>query len=122
MSFFLNKETNGLQVESPHTYREHFYRLLEPWVHYIPVAVDLSDLDAARQWALAHADDVQRIGANARRLFETRLRAQDLFCYVARLLMSVSAAQVKDGSRVSGDALQAHLGAALFAGFTEARF
>lgn len=38
-----------------------FHRHLEPWVHYIPVATDLSDLREKYEWAEANPAEAQRI-------------------------------------------------------------
>lgn len=35
--------------------------LLEPWVHYIPVADDLSDVEDKVAWVLAHEEEAQNI-------------------------------------------------------------
>ena len=35
--------------------------LLEPWVHYIPLADDLSDVEDKMQWILDHDDEAQKI-------------------------------------------------------------
>jgi hypothetical protein len=35
-------------------YYEHFYKELEPWVHYIPFKKDLSDLQKNLEWAKAN--------------------------------------------------------------------
>jgi hypothetical protein len=34
-----------------------YYDRLEPWVSYIPVAADLSDLKAGVEWALLHQNE-----------------------------------------------------------------
>jgi hypothetical protein len=43
--------------------RDWFHQFLEPWVHYIPVATDLSDLEARWLWAESHPEEAQRIAA-----------------------------------------------------------
>lgn len=39
-------------------YYEHFYKQLQPWVHYIPFKADLSDLLEKIQWARDHDEEV----------------------------------------------------------------
>lgn len=39
---------------------------LEPWIHYIPLASDLSDVETKVQWMLAHQVEAQRITYRAR--------------------------------------------------------
>ena len=39
-------------------YYEHFYHQLEPWVHYVPLKQDISDIEEKLQWAIEHDDEV----------------------------------------------------------------
>lgn len=39
-------------------YYEHFYRHLEPWVHYVPMKRDISDVVERLQWASENDDQV----------------------------------------------------------------
>jgi hypothetical protein len=39
-------------------YYEHFYKELEPWIHYIPFKKDLSDLEKHLDWAIANDKEV----------------------------------------------------------------
>ena len=57
-----------LKVESPLNYRQWYYDRLKPWVHYVPVARDLSDLRQRIEWLRAHDDQARQIGENARAL------------------------------------------------------
>ena len=43
-------------------YSEHFYSLLQPWVHFILVAADLSDLLEKVEWARENDDEVRAKG------------------------------------------------------------
>jgi hypothetical protein len=43
---------------------------LEPWVHYVPAAVDLSDLDERVAWCMDH-EDARTIASNCRALYDT---------------------------------------------------
>lgn len=51
-----------LKVESP--FEMWFYDRLQPWVHYVPVAADLSDLAERIDWCLAHDERCRWIGNN----------------------------------------------------------
>ncbi len=55
-----------LLVGSPLRYRQWYYDALTPWEHYVPVAADLSDLEEAAAWVLAHDDRARAIGAAGR--------------------------------------------------------
>ncbi|CAI8022148.1 Protein O-glucosyltransferase 2, partial [Geodia barretti] len=48
----------SLILKQDSQYYEHFYRHLRPWVHYVPVKRDLSDIVERLQWALDHDDEV----------------------------------------------------------------
>lgn len=39
---------------------------LEPWIHFIPLSPDLSDVESKVQWMLDHSEEAQRISYRAR--------------------------------------------------------
>lgn len=51
-----------------------FYHMLKPWVHYVPVAADLSDLLTQLHWLCAHDAIAERIARNGWVFWHTRLR------------------------------------------------
>jgi len=56
-----------LKVESPNGFRQWYYDRLKPYVHYIPVKSDLSNLEEAIEFALTNereAEEVARQGRN----------------------------------------------------------
>ena len=55
-----------LKMESQ--YREHFYRHLEPFQHYVPVRGDLSDLTERIEWARRNDAEAKTIAENAVRI------------------------------------------------------
>jgi hypothetical protein len=57
-----------LKVESQNGYRQWYYDRLEPWVHYVPVKPDLSDLDDRLEFVLSNDEEAQVIGRSGRRL------------------------------------------------------
>jgi SAM-dependent methyltransferase len=57
-----------LKIASPFGYRQWYYDLLKPWIHFVPVASDLSDLVEKLQWLRAHDDVAREIGARGREL------------------------------------------------------
>jgi hypothetical protein len=46
-----------------HEHELFYYEALHPWVHYIPVAADLSDLKSGVEWALLHQNEAAQIAA-----------------------------------------------------------
>lgn len=49
---------NSVVFKHDSIYYEHFYKQLQPWVHYIPFKADLSDLLEKIQWAKDHDEEV----------------------------------------------------------------
>jgi len=70
--------------ESP--YYEHFYSELLPWVHYIPVAHDLSDLLDRIKWAKENDEKVKQISINSQNFVMKHLLPHNILCYHAQLL------------------------------------
>jgi hypothetical protein len=46
-----------------HEHELFYYEALQPWVHYIPVSADLSDLKSGVEWALLHQNEAAQIAA-----------------------------------------------------------
>ncbi|MCI4679472.1 hypothetical protein K9U39_09840 [Rhodoblastus acidophilus] len=55
-----------LKVESSFGYRQWYYHRLKPWVHYIPVQSDLTDLSEKAAWVLADGNRAEKIGMAGR--------------------------------------------------------
>mmetsp|Transcript_18929 Transcript_18929/g.35051 ORF Transcript_18929/g.35051 Transcript_18929/m.35051 type:complete len:500 (+) Transcript_18929:89-1588(+) len=80
-----------LWQNSPSTYREFYYALLKPWEHYVPLRADLGNLEHVRLW-LNSEEGKQEAKAIHNRLVtfvQSRLRPEDLLCYVTRLMYSL---------------------------------
>lgn len=60
-----------MKVGSAFGYRQWYYDRLQPWVHYAPVAFDLSDLDAVMAHLSANPDEAERIAAQGRAFAES---------------------------------------------------
>jgi hypothetical protein len=110
-------------VESQHDYKEHFYHHLKPWEHFVPVAVDMGDLEAVRDWLFQNPDKAERIAGNARKLVETKLHPTKTICYVYRLLASIAAAQQPsmdpDKTEINEKFIRETMGEGMFALFRE---
>lgn len=57
-----------LKIASPHNFRQWYYDELIPWVNYIPVKSDMSDLVEKIYWLIDHDDEAMQIGINGRKL------------------------------------------------------
>jgi hypothetical protein len=81
-----------LWVESLNGYREFYYEHVRPWKHYVPVSLDLADLDKQVECIAtdAAADGLAKdTAADARELLRTRLRPAATYCYQLRLLLAL---------------------------------
>jgi Glycosyl transferase family 90 len=58
-----------------------FYSLLKPYVHYIPLHNDLSDLPEKILWSKDHDKEVQQIIRNAQALANENLKQADIYYY-----------------------------------------
>jgi hypothetical protein len=75
--------------ESLRGYREHYYALLIPYKHFLPVAADFSNLERIRTWVLDHDEQAEEIARNAVELVDDRMRPADTWCYMMRLLTTL---------------------------------
>ncbi|MGD1277421.1 MAG: glycosyl transferase family 90 [Tepidisphaeraceae bacterium] len=71
-------------------WNEYYFSELQPYVHYIPVREDLSDLISQLDWAHAHPDRCAAIAAEAQRFAQTRLRRRHAVQYLAQRLIECS--------------------------------
>jgi len=63
---------------------------MKPWVHYVPIKRDLSDLFATIEYLQNHDSVAQRIADAGWHLFHTRVRADNFYCHTYRLLRGLS--------------------------------
>ena len=68
-------------------FSEWFDQWLKPYVHYLPVKLDFSDLESQLAWAVKHDKEARKIGERGQALARTRLRPEDMECYLYRLLL-----------------------------------
>lgn len=59
-----------------------FKDMIQPWVHYVPVRPDLSDLEANLQWIFDHDAEARRIAENALEFCRTRLSPEAQRAYL----------------------------------------
>jgi Glycosyl transferase family 90 len=50
--------------------QDFFYRIMKPWVHYIPIRWDLSDLRGKYDWAEANPKEAERISRSGTMLYQ----------------------------------------------------
>ncbi|KAM9328455.1 protein O-glucosyltransferase 1 [Pholidichthys leucotaenia] len=71
-------------------WQEFFYPQLKPWVHYIPVRQDLSDVRELLQFVKENNAIAQEIATRGKKFILEHLRMQDISCYWERLLTEFS--------------------------------
>ena len=77
---------SGVVFKQESSYYEHFYSGLQPWVHYIPVKQDLTDLLPRIDWARKNDQKAKKISENAQKFAQDHLLPQNVLCYHAQLL------------------------------------
>ena len=78
-------------VDSP--FREWWYPLLKPWVHYVPVGRALEDLVQRVEWANAHPTEVAAIGKAGATFARQHLHKHAIACYWWQLLTQFAGLQ-----------------------------
>ncbi|XP_055239699.1 protein O-glucosyltransferase 1 isoform X3 [Gorilla gorilla gorilla] len=69
---------------------EFFYPQLKPWVHYIPVKTDLSNVQELLQFVKANDDVAQEIAERGSQFIRNHLQMDDITCYWENLLSEYS--------------------------------
>ncbi len=72
-------------VRSPGGWRQWYHERLVPWVHYVPVAADLSDLDDQVRWMLDNDAEAAAIAAAAQEFAATMTLHAELAAGAAKL-------------------------------------
>ncbi|GFO43582.1 protein o-glucosyltransferase 1 [Plakobranchus ocellatus] len=65
---------------------EFFYPALKPWVHYVPVKQDLSDVRELLEFAKDNPEVMEQIAERGRKFITNHLRMEDVLCYWKKLL------------------------------------
>lgn len=64
---------------------------MTPWVHYVPVRNDLSDVIERIEYMIAHDDEAQRMAAASFAFFQANVTRSRTMCYLWRTLRSIAA-------------------------------
>jgi Glycosyl transferase family 90 len=71
-------------------HRLWFTHLLRPYVHYVPVKRDLSDLLTQIEWCRSHDDECRAIVHNAKVFYDTYLTKQSMLSYLYTTLCDIA--------------------------------
>jgi len=80
-----------LQENSP--YSMWYKPYLTPYVHYVPVEYNLSNLTEQIQWCISHQTECAEIAANARQFYDTFLSKDGILDYWQTLLYRLTESQ-----------------------------
>ena len=69
-SLFLKLSSGSLVVKTQSDFLQWYHERIIPWVHYIPVMKDYSDIMQILDWLAAHDNEARQISANARSLMD----------------------------------------------------
>ena len=85
LAFIMASSTAVIKVDSPR--REAFYALMRPYVHYVPVRADLSNLETQLRWALANETRLRTIARNGATFALAHLSRRATLCHWTSLLI-----------------------------------
>ncbi|KAJ3069362.1 capsule-associated protein CAP1 [Podochytrium sp. JEL0797] len=71
-------------------FTDFYNSALVPFVHYVPVKMDFSDLEQKMDWLMKNDDEARRINENAKRFMQRWKGMKQLQCYTSLLLLEYS--------------------------------
>jgi Glycosyl transferase family 90 len=74
-----------IKVGSPLGYRQWYYDKIEPWVHFVPVRADLSDLIERIDWCRSHENECREIARAGQEFALQRTVKTELTDAIARV-------------------------------------
>ena len=77
-----------LKVDSD--YKIWYLDLLKPYIHYIPIKKDLSDLKEKIEWCKENQDKCKQIGINARKFYLDYINKDKMMDYIQDTLNLIS--------------------------------
>jgi Glycosyl transferase family 90 len=84
MTFEMFSMSVILKVDSP--WVEHYYKHLKPWVHFIPIKSDLSNLISTIEWCRDNDDVCHTIAKNAYQFAIENFTKENLFGYLQSVI------------------------------------
>lgn len=88
LSYELSSGSVILLVESE--WKLWFMKWLIPWVHYVPVSGNMSDLISRIEWCKTNYDKCKTIAKNALEFYNTKLNSQAVLDYIQETLILVA--------------------------------
>jgi hypothetical protein len=91
--------SNSLVLKQVTPNIQWYYGGLKPYVHFLPLKEDLSDLLEQIQWAKIHDEEAEAIAKRATEFVQENLSAESIFQYMALLLTEYAKLQNFSGDR-----------------------
>jgi hypothetical protein len=70
-----------------------YTRHLVPWVHFVPLNPDLSDLEEKLNWAFTHQQESKKIAENGQEFAMTHLTKEQILLYCYKMLLRYASLQ-----------------------------
>lgn len=87
--------SNSITLKQDSDNVQWFYSALKPWVHYIPVRNDLSDLVEKVNWVKNNDAEAKKIANNSTKFIKENLMIEDIDLYIVTLLNKYAELQQK---------------------------
>lgn len=84
----LNSNSVILKVDS--CWKQWFYDSYLPWIHYVPVANDMSDLHEKYKWCEEHQEECEKIIENAKKLFQEIYLYKNVYNRTIKTLQTIT--------------------------------
>jgi hypothetical protein len=82
--------SNSVSFKQDSNQVQWFYKALQPYVHYIPIANDMGDLVTKIKWAQKHDLEVREIATQAQNFALHNLLMEDNYLYLALVLQRLA--------------------------------
>lgn len=82
--------SNSIALKQESDQIQWFYIGLKPYVHYLPIKKDLSDLLEKVKWAISNDDECKKITQNANKFVKENLMIEDAYLYLYKVLIRYS--------------------------------
>ena len=88
--------SGSLSLKQESDEMQYFYSALKPFIHYVPVKNDMSDLLEKIQWAIDHDSECHAIAENARAFALQNLMPNQIYTYLHWVLKKYASLQTFD--------------------------
>lgn len=92
--FYWQLFSNCLILKPESSNIQWYYRALQPYVHYIPLENDLSDVKEKIEWAMENDAEMQKISRQAQSFAKKNLIRERIFQYLYLLLVEYGKLQI----------------------------